>query len=104
MPYIKPEQREVLELSIQNLVDEIVNLVRFGSMSVIPGLLNYTVTSLIKRVYKQSLQAETGETNPVMTYGDHNEIVGMLECAKMEFYRRNTAPYEDKKIVENGDV
>jgi hypothetical protein len=28
----------------------------------------------------------------------------MLECAKQEFYRRNTAPYEDEKVLENGDV
>lgn len=35
------------------------------------------------------------------TYGD---IIAALECAKLEFYRRMLAPYEDKKIKENGDV
>jgi len=30
--------------------------------------------------------------------------VGVLECAKMELYRRVAAPYEDKKKEENGDV
>jgi len=27
-----------------------------------------------------------------------------MECAKMEIYRRLVAPYEDRKIVQNGDV
>jgi len=30
--------------------------------------------------------------------------VGVLECAKLELYRRIAAPYEDEKIVETGDV
>ena len=33
-----------------------------------------------------------------------NQVIGALECAKLEFYRRLAAPYEDKKIKENGDV
>ena len=37
-------------------------------------------------------------------YADINELIGALECAKLEFYRRKAAPYEDKKAVENGDL
>jgi hypothetical protein len=33
-----------------------------------------------------------------------NDIIGALEGAKMEFYRRVVIPYEDRKIIENGDV
>lgn len=33
-----------------------------------------------------------------------SEINGALECAKMEFYRKIVAPYEELKIKENGDV
>jgi len=33
-----------------------------------------------------------------------NDIVGALEGAKLEFYRRIAAPYEDMKIKQNGDV
>jgi len=33
-----------------------------------------------------------------------NAIIGALECAKLELYRRVAAPYEDDKIAENGDV
>ncbi len=38
------------------------------------------------------------------TYKDFNEIIGVLECVKQEFYRRAMAPYEDKKSEENGDL
>ena len=37
-------------------------------------------------------------------YATINDIVGVLECAKQEFYRRVAAPYEDLKCEENGDV
>ena len=33
-----------------------------------------------------------------------NELVGVLECAKIELYRRIAAPYEDDKSRINGDV
>lgn len=33
-----------------------------------------------------------------------NDVVGALEGAKAEFQRRLVAPYEDKKIAENGDL
>ena len=37
-------------------------------------------------------------------YADINSAIGVLECAKLELYRRQAAPYEDKKIEENGEV
>lgn len=37
-------------------------------------------------------------------YGDYNAVIGALECAKMELYRRHIATYEDRKIEINGDV
>jgi hypothetical protein len=33
-----------------------------------------------------------------------NDIIGVLEAAKTEFYRRIIAPYEDIKIQDNGDM
>ena len=38
------------------------------------------------------------------TYGVLNAVIGALECSKLELYRRVAAPYEDKKMSENGDV
>lgn len=37
-------------------------------------------------------------------YEHFNTVLGALEAAKMEIYRRVIAAYEDKKIKENGDV
>lgn len=61
--------------------------------------------------------ANAGELNFVLTvtclayfsrnggrYQQINDVLGALEGAKMEFYRRLAAPYEDTKIAENGDV
>jgi hypothetical protein len=39
-----------------------------------------------------------------LSYRTINDIIGALEGAKLEFYRRVAAPYEDQKIKENGDV
>lgn len=37
-------------------------------------------------------------------YQTYNDIFGALIGALLELYRRKAAPYEDKKIIENGDV
>ena len=59
-----------------------------------PGQLNYAITCVLKDYI---------ESNG-LSYDTINDIVGALEGAKLEFYRRVAAPYEDKKIIENGDV
>lgn len=60
-----------------------------------PGELNFQITSLCDRYINRTQQA---------SYVDINDAIGALECAKLELYRRIAAPYEDKKIAENGDV
>lgn len=58
------------------------------------GELNYAITRLCNNyLFDKGLR-----------YATLNEIVGVLECAKLEFYRRMAAGYEDKKKDENGDV
>jgi len=39
-----------------------------------------------------------------ISYNTLNDAIGVLECAKLELYRRVAVPYENKKISENGDV
>lgn len=39
-----------------------------------------------------------------LKYTNLNEMVGALECAKMELNRVIIGPYEDEKILENGGV
>ena len=85
MPYIKQEKREeILDSIYANLPFEIK----------CAGDLNYIISYLCNEYLK---------INEV-SYKNLNELIGALECAKLELYRRVAVPYEDVKIKENGDV
>lgn len=86
MPYIKQEARKDLDNQINILGYTIGNV----------GELNYVITRIVAQYL--DLQSLT------LHYKDLNEVIGVLECAKQELYRRLAAPYEDEKIKENGDV
>jgi hypothetical protein len=58
-----------------------------------PGDLNFQITTLCDEYL-----------NGAVNYDAINEVIGVLECAKLELYRRVAAPYEDAKIKENTDV
>ncbi|HJT44842.1 MAG TPA: hypothetical protein VJ721_01105, partial [Chthoniobacterales bacterium] len=60
-----------------------------------PGELNFAITVLVDRYLE-----DKGE----IRYAHLNEVIGVIDCAKLELYRRVAAPYEDRKITENGDV
>jgi len=90
MPYIDPSNRTIYDENIQKLAENLKAITKSGKEC---GELNYIITSLIKQVYKDRY-----------CYSVHNEIVGMLECCKQEWYRRFSAPYEDLAILRNGDV
>ena len=80
MPYIKAEERRAFwkkDFPIKT-----------------PGALNYLFTRLAS-----AYLGYNGES-----YQHYNDIIGALEGAKLELYRRKVAWYEDKKIAENGDV
>ena len=66
---------------------------RRGETPKTPGELNYAITRLILDYLGDSPK-----------YTDFNSVVGVLECAKLELYRRKIVPYEDQKKTENGDV
>jgi broad-specificity NMP kinase len=83
MPYIKKKRREELCC----LTTDIYNVENAGE-------LNYVITEVIKCYLEKHKKS----------YATINSIVGVLECAKQELYRRIAAPYEDEKIKENGDV
>jgi hypothetical protein len=101
MPYIKKEKREEYLPQIKELAKLITKTGHQEGYQTFVGDLNYTITSLIHLVYREN---EDGSQGRVLTYSDYNEIIGILECAKLELYRRYAAPYEDTKILENGDV
>ena len=94
MPYIKKELREEIDAEINILVYRLKNLIEDNS-SIRAGVLNYTITKLIDGLYGPLEKAG---------YKDYNEAIGMLECCKLEFYRKAAAPYEDLKLRENGAV
>ena len=80
MPYIKPTRRKAILA---------------GAKPQDPGELNFAITALVDRYLE-----DKGE----IRYAHLNEVIGAIDCAKLELYRRVAAPYEDKKIAENGDV
>jgi hypothetical protein len=65
-----------------------------GRKPTIGGELNFLISSLLNQFIKDK----------GLTYANINEAVGALECAKIEFYRRVAAHYEDNTIVSNGEV
>lgn len=78
MPYIEPDARKrVLSPS--------------GPRNA--GELNYFITHAIRQFLGSNYN-----------YASFNEVVGVLECAKLELYRRMVSEYEDRKKKENGDV
>ena len=52
--------------------------------------------------YLFDLLADLYMSQHMMNYENLNAVVGSFECAKLEFWRRVTAPYEDTKIESNG--
>jgi len=84
LPYITPDARQRLA---------------GGDLPDGAGELNYAVTKLVDE-YLSRAAARDGRTR----YTHLNEAIGVLECAKLELYRRIAAPYEDGKIEESGDV
>jgi hypothetical protein len=90
MPYIAKEDRKKFDSLVEDLADALSD---HGFSSVKPGEVNYVISTLVWNLFRKS---------PSYTLG--NNLVGVLECVKTEFYRRQLAPYEDQKISENGDI
>jgi len=87
MPYIKLEQRAIWD----RMADGVCKLLTMHEVEDRDGQLNYFITKILKAAYPPK-------------YFNYNRAIGVLECIKQEFYRRDVSKYEDKKIRENGDV
>lgn len=88
MPYIKREERAPINDALQPLITWI------NDYGLTPGQLNYIITRLCLRT----------ATKAGLNYTAFNGVIGVLECAKLELYRRVIADYEDEKAYQNGDV
>lgn len=84
MPYIDQTSRDSLDTNIELLAKKILT----------SGEMNYVITKLLLSYLGQRTKC----------YANYNEVIGVLECAKLEFYRRQIADYERVKMIENGDV
>lgn len=92
MPYVKQHYREALDPVVDATVQVLRNLELDFPEGNFEGNVNYLISKILSKVYTSG------------GYRGINDAVGVLECIKLEFYRRAAAGYEDKKIIENGDV
>lgn len=89
MPYVEESARRRIDPHVQALHSSLgAEGVHGGE-----GELNYAVTRLL-----------VAALGPSPRYRDFNAAIGVLECAKLELYRRAAATYEDAKLAEHGDV
>lgn len=89
MPYVDRDIRaELVDFPARSVVTVNVGNIRTA------GDLNFVITTIVADYFSCTERR----------YKDINDIIGALECAKQEFYRRIVSPYEDKKMKENGDV
>ena len=82
MPYIKQEDRAVMDMVVKTMADADVRA---------NGDLNYILYAFCKR-----------HINP--SYNEYKNFCGELRQCATEIERRLLGPYENTKIEENGDV
>ena len=81
MPYIVKEMRDMIDADLARIPIETMDI----------GAINYMVTRILL-------------SRKPACYAEYNELIGVLESCKLEFYRRACAPYERSKAQLNGDV
>jgi hypothetical protein len=84
MPYIAQDRRQAFDDHLQRLAQQVEN----------EGELNYCIYKLCCLLVER-----TGES-----YAKLSRCSSAMEHAKLEWYRKKLAPYEDVKIQENGDI
>ena len=84
MPYIVQDDRDLLDIKLNLNINCPKNA----------GELNYIITRLVKTYLRDN----------GTSYKTINEMIGALECCKLELYSRIASPYEDLKREQNGDV
>lgn len=84
MPYIDQEMRSRTVELVKHMQE---------TMILTSGELNYLISTLIHNYLG---------TRP--TYASYNEVIGVLELAKLELFRTHVGPYEEEKRLKNGDL
>ncbi len=83
MPYIDKVERDKITKWLERALGEIDT----------KGQLCFAIYYLMKEFAERRMNFDNAS----------NSLIA-ADCAKLEFYRRIMAPYEDKKIEENGDI
>lgn len=84
MPYIPKETRRAMASSLGDLNAQIKTI----------GDLTYVVYKLARLfIGKDELNFQA-----------INQVLGMFSSAQLEFWWRTQRPYEEVKIIENGDI
>lgn len=65
-----------------------------GRKAMAPGELNYLISTELDQYI----------TRKGLSYTHINEVMGVLSAVAHEFYRRVAVPYEQGKLIDNGEV
>jgi hypothetical protein len=93
MPYIPRDDRPAYDQHI----GELAATLRSQPPDRRKGHANYVITQILRIAW--GVDSPAGES-----YSGYADIIGTLECAKLELYRRQVARYEDQAIEKNGDL
>ena len=89
MPYIKQEDRPKYAPLLQALAERLREV---DDQMDRAGHTNYVITTLLLDAF------------PDRKYATMALVDGIISNVGREYYRRRAAPYEDEKVLENGDV
>ena len=90
MPYIEQRYRDLINPEIDALIE---GLKRFDQGSTVPdGAINYVFTKILLSFFRPT------------SYFNIQRVIGLLECIKSEYIRREASLYEDSKNIANGEV
>jgi hypothetical protein len=87
MPYIPEENRAIFDKVVRKCIRNMPIDTSYGEM-------NYLLTSILGTFIQQN----------GVNYSTLQSVIGLLECVKLELYRRIVSPYEERKLDDNGDV
>lgn len=91
MPYIEKERRAEYDKLI------VAFRVANATTPMSEGDLNYVLTTLALTWLRAVPESD-------INYARLNTLLGVLDCVKLELYRRVITPYENRKAMMNGDV
>ncbi len=92
MPYIKEEHRQTIDPIIAELKRSFVNITLDDENVKLECVVNYAILKLLSEMYSGK------------TYDEINDVIGMLECCKLEYYRKVAAIVNDQSEYDFGEI